>query len=952
MISVVVFQTVAEVLSGAKAEIGVFLLAAGIHYTLFSKTSRVSSPSSKKLRKKSSDSSEDERPGTQKTVGFPPTVVASMIKALKPLLRVKASSESLETALRNLLESSNHKVTSVDKVLGAVLEGLGRLAFDPNLLCAVRKVLRNSPGSAGTNTFEQLLKAYMAIRSRSDFNDVLQEAEASAKGDLPYDISILALQSEIGSNDLESSIRRLLAVLPTWKTNFKNSDMKMQMKRMIQQLVRLASEHKSVLRIVDELTKSEFYVAEAFEPIMVEAARHDDWSTVEKVVQLAEASAMVLTAASKCVILVRKVSKGESDVEVLNYFESELKHVNVLTVHTNAATIIAEAALRQNRQDILKALLSDCDDPRKVGLLKYFGDAARLSDAKRIFEACPDPSVCLHNTLLDAALISGDTEALANFMEKVKCSSASDVVTYNTLIKGHLQSGDLTSAMQLLETMRNSGHQPNSITFNELIDACASTNPKAAWALIGDMKACGVKPNKITCSILLKSLQPSSGSVETEQTLALLTYIEDSIDDVLLSSICEACIRTNRPDLLKQQLRRLNGPKAIQAQGAHTFGSLIRAYGFVQDLDGVWRCWRDMKSRQIQVTSITLGCMVEALVSNEAIEAGYQIIREVVEDEKTRHLVNSIMYGSILKGFCRQKRFNQVWTVYEEMLEEQLDFSIVTFNSLIDACARSGEIHRAQPLLEDMSKQGIRPNVITYSTILKGYCSVNRLDEAFALLEEMKADKGLRPDEVTYNTLLDGCARHGLFDRGMAVLSQMRSAGVPPSNFTLSVLAKLASRARKPDKAFELCEELSKEFNLRLNVHVYNNLIQACCSSGNISKGLEVLEQMLSEKVKPDPRSYALLLKACSSSAKVEDAVQLLRSAAGLYGGHPRLTSYSQVAKLRGGASALDQELLTEMFDFFCGRTGDKVQATKLFSDLRQQSNVKLSSKVHMRFAS
>merc|ERR1712232_572411 len=120
-----------------------------------------------------------------------------------------------------------------------------------------------------------------------------------------------------------------------------------------------------------------------------------------------------------------------------------------------------------------------------------------------------------------------------------------------------------------------------------------------------------------------------------------------------------------------------------------------------------------MKMHHILPTSITLGCMMEALVTNDDIEAAYELLQDVASDDKTQALVNSVMYGSLLKGFCRQKRFERVWTIYEEMLMRKMELSIVTYNSLIDACARSGEMHRVQPLLEGMSRHHIAPNIIT-----------------------------------------------------------------------------------------------------------------------------------------------------------------------------------------------------------------------------------------------
>merc|ERR1719191_946195 len=149
-----------------------------------------------------------------------------------------------------------------------------------------------------------------------------------------------------------------------------------------------------------------------------------------------------------------------------------------------------------------------------------------------------------------------------------------------------------------------------------------------------------------------------------------------------------------------------------------------------------------------------------------------------------------------MKGYSHQKRFDKCWRMYQEMIEEgmQSQFSSVTYNTLIDACARCGEIGRAPTVLEDMVRQGVEPNLVSYSAVLKGYCQENKLDKAFELLETMKRSKHVQPDELVYNTLLDGCARQGLLERGKKVFEEMQDVGIAPSNFTLSVLVKLLTR--------------------------------------------------------------------------------------------------------------------------------------------------------------
>ena len=96
-----------------------------------------------------------------------------------------------------------------------------------------------------------------------------------------------------------------------------------------------------------------------------------------------------------------------------------------------------------------------------------------------------------------------------------------------------------------------------------------------------------------------------------------------------------------------------------------------------------------------------------------------------------------------MKGLALQKLFDRIWDVYLEMKKEQLQLPIVTFNTLVDACARSCQMVRIPKLLEEMAEHNV-----TYSAILKGYCHGNRLDEAFQLLNEMKLSKEFHPDEI------------------------------------------------------------------------------------------------------------------------------------------------------------------------------------------------------------
>jgi pentatricopeptide repeat protein len=580
-----------------------------------------------------------------------------------------------------------------------------------------------------------------------------------------------------------------------------------------------------------------------------------------------------------------------------------------LMVDARMERSLLSAALRCGRTSLATKLLesSPSDVAKHISMIQNCASENNLPGAFEVFESLKRSGVDLnsvvYNTVLEACVQCHNYAKAEMWMEATKAAGMADVVSYNTLIKAHLLDHKPAKARSLMDEMKQLGLQPNRVTYNELINSliCGRTHQRdEVWDIVREMKAAGIAPNQVTCSILLKTLNARSSAADVTLTMDLMNTMEEQMDEVLLSSVVEACVRIGKPDLLAAKLIELQSGNKIAVNGAHTFGSLIKAYGHARDVNGVWRCWQEMRSRHVKPSSITVGCMVEAVVSNGDTEGAYDLIQQVQDDEECRSVLNSVIYCSVLKGFAREKKLDRVRAVYEEMCKRNIDMSVVMFNTIIDACARVGRMEYVVSLLGDMKGHGVKPNLITYSTMVKGHCQSGDVQSAFTLLEQMKRETNLKPDEIMYNSLLDGCAQQSLVDEGQRLLDEMQAGGVQPSNFTLSVLVKLMNRARRLDKAFSLVQEISQKYNFRPNVHVYTNLIQACISNRQLNRAMETLEVMIKDKAWPESRTYMLLVRAHMSSNQPEQAVALLRGALGLSGAH-RIATQAACPNLEHG---------------------------------------------------
>merc|ERR1719262_1422663 len=174
-------------------------------------------------------------------------------------------------------------------------------------------------------------------------------------------------------------------------------------------------------------------------------------------------------------------------------------------------------------------------------------------------------------------------------------------------------------------------------------------------------------------------------------------------------------------------------------------------------------------------------------------------------------------------------------------------------------------MERVPQLLKDMKNRNLVPNLITYGSILKGHCVKGDIRSAFEILDDMRKNTNLKPDEIMYNTLLDGCAQANLSEEGLKILQQMQQEGIRPSNYTLSILVKLMSHARRLDQAFSLVDQLTKKYRFKPNAPVYGNLVQACLVNKELKRAFEVLELMHQDKIHCEMRCISSVVRASIS---------------------------------------------------------------------------------------
>merc|ERR1740130_134895 len=114
------------------------------------------------------------------------------------------------------------------------------------------------------------------------------------------------------------------------------------------------------------------------------------------------------------------------------------------------------------------------------------------------------------------------------------------------------------------------------------------------------------------------------------------------------------------------------------------------------------------------------------------------------------------------------------------MDSESIAPAVLTFNSLINACSKAGDISRAEHWLSEMCRRGFAPDGISYSTVINACIAAQQLERAEKLLEDMHSrchHGATTANAFCYNLVIQALARRGDVEKAVQWLTSAISVG-------------------------------------------------------------------------------------------------------------------------------------------------------------------------------
>jgi pentatricopeptide repeat protein len=444
----------------------------------------------------------------------------------------------------------------------------------------------------------------------------------------------------------------------------------------------------------------------------------------------------------------------------------------------------------------------------------------------------------------------------------------------HSLGRGHV---DINSAKtkweaveDLMKDARAKGLPLNKIHYNCAISVAGRLSLwEKSLGLREEMIAAGIEPNHITSNSIINALARGG---EWEAALKEFAAMKRP-DSVSYSSAIDACCRGKKPD---EALALLRQSQSAGLQSEWTFSSAMTALGDAGRWQEALALLDEMSSSDGNAPPPTTPCFnaaINALASAGQWQGALSTLTRMKEEDV---MPNAQSYCTVIAACGRGGRFGDAQALLREMRECGMKPAVYAYSAAIQAAKKSDQVIS---LLQEMLREDVAPNLVTFNLALDRVTWQHGL----VLFDEMAAF-GIVPNEKSYNSLARSLAMGKQDRKAVLLIKTMRSQNMHASRSTLRACIGSCASAGSFKMATKLLRDLTMlayDGGAKLqppSKSLFDTVLRAAAEKGDWKAAKKLLDTMQEIGVPPDDTSCSIALRACTNDGRWSRALSLFKT--------------------------------------------------------------------------
>ncbi|XP_062210829.1 pentatricopeptide repeat-containing protein At2g37310 isoform X2 [Phragmites australis] len=485
-------------------------------------------------------------------------------------------------------------------------------------------------------------------------------------------------------------------------------------------------------------------------------------------------------------------------------------------------------------------------------LISLYSRAARLHDARRVFDAIPQPSIFAWNAILIAlSLHSPDPSAAIRLFASSAVSP--DEVTLSALLKSHAASGPALSplvARELHAVALLRGFGTDLFVSNGLITAYAiAGDTRSARAVFDEMP----RRDVVSWNSLISAYARAGWYRECLELFQELTRVHAGggvgPNSITVTSVLHACA----------QLKAVN------------FGVNVHQFAAENELDmdvAVWnsivgfyaKCGRLQYARELfegmpKKDPVSYSAMITGYMNHGHVDEGMELFRRA--DAQGISIWNAVIAGLIQNG-----RQSYVLGLLHEMIGSSILPNSATLSIIIPSVPLFSGLMGAKQAHGYVIRNNYDQSINVVSALIEAYSKAGFLDGARKVFE-LTGDRS----KVVWTSMISAVAAHGEAADALRLFNKMISSGTLPDTVAFTAVLTACAHAGKVSDARKVFDSMQVVFGIAPAMEQYACMVSAFSRAGMLKDAVDLVNRMPFE---PNAKVWGPLLNGAAEAGDVE----------------------------------------------------------------------------------
>jgi len=446
-----------------------------------------------------------------------------------------------------------------------------------------------------------------------------------------------------------------------------------------------------------------------------------------------------------------------------------------------------------------------------------------------------------------------------------------------------LQQNEADQALSIFAQAR----KVNSRMINMAFTAWLSVGVRIDTAIVDMLKACGAHGVEPTAAMHYNVLGALSKRSPPEAVLAWLARMRDTkvkLDriacNVQLKALCDMGELSDAVQLLSSMMRDTERSGGPPLPDSISFNTIVGALAEAAQASKAEKLIMTMLDSGFHPDTRSFTGVIVAYARASKVEQAVKWLERMMERgiQPDVPCFNAVLLAYANAADC-EGAFRAMGMV-ESKARDECPYArpdVISFNTLISACAKAGQPKRAEEAFFQMEKRGLLPNHVTFSTVICAHARAGNPREAQSWLDAMLT-RGCTPDAVSYNSVLAAHAQVGDASAALEVFHAMGRAGISASPSTHSIMINALVKANQADGAESLLREVVGS-GVRLEASSFNSLLSLYAKCGDSERALAILALMEHAHVRPSLVTFNALAACYASYGNLSAAEDALNQA-------------------------------------------------------------------------